>query len=156
MTRARRRRGERGLVAGADTVLVGTVVVVALTLLATQAWGVADRRARLERAAAEYLRTYTEADDPLAASRDAGAAARSVLGLRLAAVTSLTDPDPAGFGPCAPARVTLHSVVPAVRLPFRLTFGQVDVRVTRSELVDAHRAMTAGPSYRSEDTPCGR
>lgn len=155
MTPSRPRRGERGLVAGADTVLLGTVVVSILALVATQAWGVADRRAHLERAAAEYLRTYTEADDPLSAARDAGASARSALGNRLAASTALTDPDPAGFGPCAAARVELRSAVPALRLPMGIAFGRVDLRVTRSELVDAHRAMSVGPAYRPEDTPCG-
>ncbi|MFZ4519057.1 MAG: hypothetical protein ACOYOP_11750 [Microthrixaceae bacterium] len=149
-----RERDERGFVAGGDTILIGTVVVVVLVLVLVRAWGVADRRAHLEQAAGEYLRTYTEARDPLGAARDAEAAARLALGPQLSGSTTVTGPDPAAFGPCEPARVTLRTVVPALPLPGGASFGRVELEVTRTELVDAHRAMSVGSGHRWEDTPC--
>lgn len=152
-----RRRDERGIVAGAESLLFGTLVLVTGTLVATAAWGVLSTRAALDAAAGEYLRAYTEADSPTAAVRAGRTAAHVSLhgsGMDPERV-SVADPDPARFGPCAEVTVELHTDRPGLRLPFVEDLGAVRVSVRQVELVDPLREMTAGPAHDPGSTPCG-
>jgi hypothetical protein len=153
----RRRRGERGAVAGLEGVVFGILVLVTGTLLVVHAWSVLQTRRTLDGAAREYLRAYTQADDPTAA---AAAGQRALVDVLVGERGSADDvaveatPNPATFGPCAVAEVALATVVPAVRLPFVGEVGATTVAVRHTELVDAHREIASGAAYDPEATPC--
>ena len=155
--RRRSSRSERGAVAGLEGVMLGVLVLVAGSVVVAHAWSVVQTRRTLDGAAREYLRSYTEADDPDAASAAGRRALDDVLNgegsRRVDVVTRL--PDPATFGPCARSTVSLSAVVPGVHLPFVGDLASTTVEVTHSELVDAHREMTSGRAYDIEGTPCG-
>jgi len=138
--------------------MFAVLVLVSGTVLVTSAWSVLQVRRSLDGAAREYLRAYTEADAPAEAAAAGAQAARAVLEgerpRRGDASVSVIAPDGARFGPCSVATVVLSEVVPAVRVPFIGSTGDVTVRVTHTELVDAHREMRSGSSYDRERTPC--
>ena len=151
------RRGERGAVAGLEGVMLGVLVLVTGTLLVVNAWGVLQSRRTLDGAAREYLRAYTQADDAAAAESAGRRALLDVLdGERgSAAGVRIDAPDRSTFGPCATATVTLSSTVPAARLPFVGAMASTTIRVTHTELVDAHREIRSGPEYDPDRTACG-
>lgn len=157
----RRRRDERGFVAGLEGVLFAVLILLVGTLIVVNAWSVLQTRRTLDGAAREYLRAYTEGDGPddaVASGRRALAAVlsgESRIGSHGPAVR-IDGPDPGRFGPCVEAEVAISAVVPAARIPFVGTFGSTTVRVTHTELVDAHREVDVGPAYDPEQTPCGR
>lgn len=154
----RGRSSERGAVAGAESLALGTLILIGGVLLVTNAWAVIDSRLALDAAAREYLRSYTQASSPSEAAEGGLRAVDEVLAdrPRLAADTRVVAPDPSGFGPCSPAVVELRSRVPTVNMPFLDGFAPVTVRVRHVELVDAHREMAeVGPSYSVFDTACG-
>ena len=149
-------RGQQGFVLGSEGLLFGTLILLAGTLLLVNAWAVIDTRMAVDSAAREYLRSYTEAASADTAVHSGARAAHETLTERGTALRSLTieDPDIASFGPCQLATVTLAVTVPAVRLPFIAGIGATVVRVTHSELVDAHREMTVGDGYDPTTVPC--
>lgn len=143
--------GERGLVAGAEALAVGSLVLIAGMLLLVNAWAVIDTRIALDSAAREYLRTYTEADSQAEARTRAELAALDVLDGRDATIEDLTR----DFGPCAPAAVQLTARVPAVTIPFiSAQWGVRTVAVEAAELIDAHREMTPSAGYEPTGTRC--
>jgi hypothetical protein len=149
-------RGERGMVAGLDGLLFGSLVLLAGTILVVSAWSVLETRRALDGAAREYLRAYTESPDPVAATAAGDRAARdSLQGDGVTLPVTVDAPDPGRFGPCAMSTVELSTVVPAARLPFVGEFGETQVRVAHTEMVDAHREVVSGASYDAADTPCG-
>ncbi|UDY35791.1 hypothetical protein [Dermatobacter hominis] len=154
--RWKRDRGERGAVAGLEGVMLGVLVLVTGTLLVINAWSVLQARRTLDGAAREYLRAYTQADEPSGADAAGRRALLDVLGGERGTVDGVTveAPDPSTFGPCATATVTLSIVVPAARLPFVGPVASTTVAVTHTELVDAHREVRSGPSYDVERTAC--
>lgn len=151
------RRGQSGVLAGSDGLLIGVLVLLAGSLAVLNIWAAIDTRAGLDAAAREYLRTYTEAASPEEALAAGATAAHEVLGQRGAPVRSLRieAPDGDAFGPCQLAVVALEAEVPAARLPFLDDLGARRVRVTHRELVDVHREVTSGPTYDPTTTPCG-
>ncbi len=150
------RGSERGVVAGAEALAFGVLVLVVGTAVVVFAWGVLTTRATLDAAAAEYLRAYTEAADgpaAIAAGRDAAlwvlhGRGRPPGGIRW------DEPDPDRFGPCEPVSVTLRADSPGIRLPGGRVFGPVEVEVTHHELVDARREIRPGPDHDPTRTPC--
>ena len=147
------RCGERGLVAGAEALAVGALVLLAGMALMVNAWAVVDTRMALDSAAREYLRTYTEADSRNEAAAAATSAATGVLGRRVAttAIEDLTET----FGPCAPARVRMTSEVPVMHIPFLdAGWGVHTVTVDAAELIDAHREMVADAGHDRLATAC--
>jgi hypothetical protein len=151
----RSRHDERGVVAGAEGLMVGALVLITGTLLVVHLWGVVQMRSDLQAAAVEYLRTYGEADDPATATATARSALAAALGHRQLGRLSLVEPDPTQFGPCALATLSVRTDLPGTRLPFVGPVGRTQVVVTRSELVDPHREMTAGTDFDPAATPCG-
>lgn len=156
----RRCHGEAGFVAGLEGVVFGLLVLVAGTIVVLNAWSVLQTRRVLDGAAREYLRAYTEGDDPADARSGARRALQAVLdGERRRPAggpnVRLEEPDETRFGPCAEATISIWAEVPAARVPFIGTFGSTTVRVTHSELVDAHREIEPGRRYDAEVTPCG-
>jgi hypothetical protein len=146
---------QRGVVAGAEGLLVGSLVLLAGIVLVVHLWGVVQLRSDLGAAATEYLRTYGEADDPAGAT----SAARSAFAAALTHRTTvqglaLDEPDPDVFGPCAPATLVVRADVPGTRLPFVGRIGRSRVEVIRSELVDPHRELTPGRRFDPTRTPC--
>lgn len=159
--RGRGRLEERGVVAGLEGVMFGVLVLVVGAVVVVNAWAVLQARRTLDGAAREYLRAYTESDDPAGAAAAGRDALDSVLlgesrrGPRTP-VVRVEGPDPNRFGPCEEATVRLSTVVPAARLPFIGAFGSTTVVVTHTDLVDPHREIRVGPGYDAEATPCGR
>lgn len=154
---AARQGNERAMVAGAEALALGSIILLAGTVLVANAWAVVDARAALDAAAREYLRAYTEADDPTAAARlGTQHAAASLEGrASLWRRTHVEHPDPGLFGPCAPAAVALEAVVPAISIPLLdARFGEVTVSVRAVELVDAHQEMSTGADHDPATTPC--
>lgn len=152
------RRSERAMIAGAEALALGVLVLLAGTILIVNAWAVLDTRMALEAATREYLRAYTEADDPLSAAVEGSGAAERVMQDRPALWkrTEIDGPEPERFGPCAPASVTLRARVPAIRIPAIDTqWGEHTVAVSAVELVDAHQEMISGAAYDHEETVCG-
>ncbi len=152
-----RPRCERGFVAGAEALAVGTLILVAGSILTANAWAVIDTRMALESAAREYLRTYTESTDPISASQDAHAAMRRVLADRpgLLEGLELEPPSGSGFGPCAPASVSMRASVPTIHIPLLdASWGRHTVGVSAAELIDAHREMRSGAAYDPDSTAC--
>lgn len=142
---------ERGLVAGAEALAVGSLVLVAGMVLLVNAWAVIDTRMALDSAAREYLRTYTEADTQLEAETQARTAALDVLDGREVTIKDRTRQ----FGPCAPAAVQLTARVPAVTIPFiSAQWGVRTVTVEAGELIDAHREMIPSAGYEPTATRC--
>ncbi len=149
------------MVAGLEGVMFGVLVLVVGTIVVVNAWGVLQTRRTLDGAAREYLRAYTEGDDPVDAAQKAQHSLTAVLdgeqrrGGRTPPV-HVEGPDPARFGPCAEASVHLSTVVPAARIPFVGAFRSTTVEVTQTDLVDPHREIDSGSAYDAEATPCGR
>lgn len=155
---ARRGRpvGQAGMVAGADGLLFGMLILLAGSLAFANIWSIVDTRAALDAAAREYLRTYTEQRDPSTATADAERAARAVLDSRGTPLRSLRidAPLPDEFGPCAMAAVGLEATVAAARLPFLDQLAERTVSVEARELIDPHKEVSTGERYDADDTPC--
>lgn len=152
------RRPERAMAAGAEALALGTLVLLAGTIMVTNAWAVIDTNMALEAAAREYLRAYTEADEPTAAAANGDTAARAVLQDRPGVLGRLrvVPPSPETFGPCAPAAVTVSARVPAIRIPaIDAQWGEHTVSISAVELIDAHQEMVSGPAYDRAGTACG-
>ncbi len=146
------------MVGGAEALALATVVVLAGMILILNAWAVVENRMAIEGASREYLRAYTEADDPATAATDARRAATAVLADRPALLERLVidPPPPELFGPCAPAGVTLSARVPSIHIPAIGTqWGEHTVSVSAVELIDAHQEMTSGHAYDRTRTACG-
>jgi hypothetical protein len=148
--------GQAGMVAGADGLLFGMLILLAGSLAFVNIWSIVDTRAALDAAGREYVRTYTEQRDPSTAAAAADRAARLVLDARGTPVRGLRidAPPPAGFGPCAIASVRLEATVAAARLPFLDQLGERTVSVEARELIDPHKEVTTGERYDPDDTPC--
>jgi hypothetical protein len=147
---------ERGVVGGAEALAFGTLILLAGALMTANVWGIVETRVALDAAAREYLRAYTSGSDAVSA-RDAGERAAAVTlagrgtplsGLRIAS------PDATGFGPCGVATVELTASVPVARVPFLGELASSEVRVTHTELIDAHREVTPHARFEYRDTPC--
>jgi hypothetical protein len=149
---------ERGVAAGLDALLFGTLILLAGAVLIVNLWSVVESRTALDAAAREYLRTYTASADGASASVRGEHAARTVLDQRGTPMRALeiTAPDTTRFGPCESSTVRLTAVVPAVELPFLARLGALEVSVTATELVPPHREVTAGPNHEPGATPCAR
>lgn len=149
-------RSERGAVAGLEGLLFAVLILVGGMVLIVNAWSVIDSRTALDAAAREFVRTYTNQSDPTSARSQGDRAARSVLaarGSQLANLEIAVD-EPNGFGPCSLVSVRISAVVPALKAPFIDMFTSMKITATASELVDAHREMTADTSYDPEVTEC--
>lgn len=145
-----------GFVAGTESLAFGVLILVAGAILIVNAWSMVDSRLTLDAAAREYLRSYTEASDPLAATTQGRSALLRVIDGRAALVEGLSmqEPDPASFGPCAPALLELSVDVPSIRMPFVGDFGSHQVNVRHVELINAHKQMSGGAGYKPEATAC--
>lgn len=152
----RRPTGQSGMVAGADGLLFGMLILFAGSLAVVNVWSIIDTRAALDAAAREYLRTYSEQRDPLTAATEAEQAARRVLESRGTPLRGLRidAPPSSEFGPCALASVRLESTVAAVRLPFLDRLGERTVSVEAGELIDPHKEVEPGDGYDADQTPC--
>jgi len=152
-----RRRDQRGVLAGAESMLFVALLLVGGGVIAAGGWTTLRAQVALDAAAREYLRAYTEAPDPLtAAYRGEQAARRSLRGSGLIDTrVQLTHADLRAFGPCAAAEVGLGIEIPSVRVPFVDSWRPVWVRVRRRELVDPRREMLRGPTHDLNRTPCG-
>ena len=154
---AERGRDQRGVVAGAESVLFVALLLVGGGVVAAAGWSSIRSQVALDAAAREYLRAYTEAPDPLTAAHRGEQAARRSLrghGVDDSRVT-LRHADLRAFGPCALAEVGLELRVPAVRVPFVDEWRPITVSTRRRELVDIRREMIRGPDHRPAGTVRG-
>lgn len=149
--------GERGAVGGLDALLLGFLVLFGGAALIVNTWSIVETRTALDAASREYLRAYTEQSDAGAAEAAGLSAARGVLTARGTPLTALRidPPDPSAFGPCSVAEVTMRVAVAELNAPFIDALGPSEVRISTSELVDAHREITSGSAYDRSRTACG-
>lgn len=155
-TRRIRTPDERGVAGGGEALAFGAVVLLAGTLLITNVWSIIETRTAVDVAAREYLRTYTHRMDHERAALDAEGAARQALRSRGTPLTDLqiTAPRAADFGPCGRASVVLIATVPTARVPFLGELASTEVRVSHSELIDAHREVDAHEAFDASATAC--
>lgn len=139
-THPRRAQGDDGVVAGLDGVLIGVLVIVALTLAATNLWTVLDARAAVGEASAAAARAYAEADlDPAGA---ATAAARQVLAEHHREALSITV-ESDGFSRCAPVEIVVVTEVPRLSVPGFDGPGRFQISSTHRTLVDPYRSSAS-------------
>ena len=152
----RRRWSDRGIVGGSDGLLAGVLVALVGTLVIVNVWSVISARTDADAAVREYLRVYTRADSAGSGAAEADSAARASLSAagRSDAAVSVTPPDPASFGPCGLARVSLRLRAPLVRVPGLAHLGWHTVTADGAEVIDPWRAMDRGSSWRSGGVAC--
>lgn len=150
------RRSERGAMAGGEALAFSVLILLAGSLVITHVWSVIETRVALDVAAREYLRAYTRQTEHHTAAIAGEHAARGALTARGTPLTSLriSPPEATRFGPCGRATVTLGAAVLNSTVPFMGKIAGSDVRVVHEDLIPAHRAMTAHPSFDPAATPC--
>lgn len=155
-SRRRRRRDERGVVAGGESLAFGVLILIGGTLALLNIWAMVDTRTALDAAAREYLRTYTRQRDAATAQRSSGAAALQVLELRGSPLDGIVivPPDATRFGNCEVAVVEIATEVAWARVPFIDGLGSRTVRVVHSELIDPHREVIPGVAHDPTATLC--
>lgn len=155
MTGSTRRgcRGERGQMAGLETLPFGVLVFISGTLLVVNAWAIVTNRTTADSIAREYLRAYTKATtrtDALASGQRVVDALVDARGLPRDRVR--IEP-PATWAACDVAVVTVHLTVPEVRAPFLGGFGSTDLVVTHRDRIDAYRQGVPATNRRN-GSPC--
>ena len=150
------RRDERGMVAGGESLALGTLILLVGALVLVNVWSVVETRTAIDAAAREYLRAYTRSDDQRTAMAAGDWAARMTLTARGTPLRDLRIdvPRPDQFGPCGRAQVTLTAIVPAARLPLLGELSAAEVAVTHSELIGAHEEVTPHASFDARRTTC--
>ncbi|MGI8794011.1 MAG: hypothetical protein ACR2H3_12710 [Acidimicrobiales bacterium] len=139
-------RCDAGMIAGLESLVIGTLVFVFGTLLIANAWAVVDAKLAVQAAAREATRAFVEAGDTDEGWRAASqAAADTIEGHgRNPATVKLAAPD-AVLGRCASVRFTAS--YPVRLLPLSLigrAGGEMTVSASHSEVVDAHRSGLPG------------
>lgn len=147
----RRRRGERGQIAGIEALPFGLLIFVAGTLLLVNIWGVVDTKFAADASAREAARYVVESAgaeiDPTVVRSGAQQAAERTFADhgKQRRIQVDVGPEDATFVRCERITVRVSTVVPAIRLPFFGGYGDgFDVVATHSELVDPTRAGVEG------------
>lgn len=150
-------RSDRGAVAGLDGMFFGLLIFGIGVLAVVNLWRAVDARRVADATAREYLRAWTEAPSAAEATAQATAAAK----LRLdaagwpASSLEIDGADPATFGPCAPAEVSITIHLRPIRIPMVDSLGPEAMTVTRSELIDPYREIEPAAGFDPAATPCG-
>lgn len=137
-------RGERGQLAGIETVPLGILVFVAGTLLVVNAWAVVTNRTTANSIAREYLRAYTNAPDRTEGLAAGARVARTVATAHDLPAERVRLVVPDEWGPCVVATVAVTISVPEVRAPFLGGFGTTEVTVVHHDRISGHRAERTG------------
>ncbi len=132
-------RGDDAMVAGADGLLIGVVIIVAGTLLFANLWGVLAARMATQEAATAAARAYVEAPDGPSASSDARRVATEVLHTHDRELTAV-ELHGERWERCARVVVTVRTEVPRFALPGLGGAGRFTVSATHSEIVDPYRS----------------
>jgi Flp pilus assembly protein TadG len=132
---------DRGLVGGAEALIVVIPMMLVAVLLITELWGALDARAAVSEAAREGARAYVEATSARSARDEALAAATASLVQhgRQGTIDSLAT---TGFGRCQRVEISVHTQVPRVRLFGLNSGGSYTITAHHSELVDPYRSAT--------------
>ena len=135
---------ERGFVGGFEVLPFGFLVLVAGTLLITNAWAVIDAKLAASAAAREAVRAYVEAHDAAGAERAAMEAEHATIeghgrDPERAEVRFLVGPD---FRRCATNTIEVSYRVPTFTVPFVGAFGSGLIRTSgrHTEVVDPYRS----------------
>ena len=147
---------ERGAMAGLEGLLFGVLILLGGLTLIVNAWSVVDSKMTLDSASREFVRAYTDQNNPVSARTEGEEAARVTLRTRSAFLgdARITLEEPNGFGPCSTVTVTISADVPAMKAPFIDRFTPVSVSSTISELTPAHREMENDSRYDPDVTEC--
>jgi hypothetical protein len=140
----RRWAGDAGQAAGVETVALGILVFVSVTLLIVNAWGMVTNQGVADSIAREYLRAYTAADTRPAALQAGDQVAQLVASDRGLPARRVHIIEPVAWGPCVTAQVTVTIDEPEIRAPFLGGFGTSELTVTHRDRIDGHRAGLAG------------
>lgn len=137
-------RDERGMVAGAEALMLGFLVFVLGTLLVANTWAVIDAKLAVTAAAREAARAYVEAPDAATAATSAQGAADAALTAHGRTGGAALRVDGDAFGRCARVTVTAEYDVTLAAIPVLATSGRsLTVTGRHSEIVDPYR--DAGP-----------
>jgi hypothetical protein len=141
----RRCRDDRGVIAGAEALLIGVVVMVAGALAIIELWGVLDARATVDDAAREAVRVYVESPDGPSARAQAAAAASRLLAERgrTGGVDTALTRQP--WGRCVRVEAVVRVAVPKLILPGVGGAGTMTVVGRHSELIDPYRSAAGLP-----------
>ena len=148
--RPRRRRHDRGAIAGIEALPFGFLLFVAGTLFITNVWAEIDAKLAVGEAAREASRTYVEADDAGVAEINARLAAYDALdgsGRGQRPLITIDEPVLDGaFARCTRVTITVHYRVPALTIPWLGGLGRgIDTVATHSEIIDPYRnGLAAG------------
>ncbi len=141
-------RGDRGQVGGIEAIPFGLLIFVVGSLLIANAWAVVDAKFATDAAARQAVRTFVEADDPVAAERDAQRAADAAIEAhgRDPARALVRSVGPVSLNRCSRVTIEVEYTVPALSIPFIGGYGSAPFRVRsrHSELVDPFRAGLTG------------
>jgi hypothetical protein len=138
----RQSRGDDGFVAGAESLVFGTLLFVLGTFVVINAWSVVDARLATSAAAREAVRAAVETpldDDPHTRALAAGArafAAHAGEGLALELVAEI----PPEKRRCAPVRYRATTTVEVAGLGLPGAARRFTVSAAYAEVVDPHRS----------------
>jgi hypothetical protein len=139
-------RDERGQVGGIEAVVFGLLVLIAGTLIVSNAWGVVDAKMAAGAAAREAARTFVKApagSDPLPLALQAGHQTLASLGRdRVGARVELVS---GRFTRCTLVTFRVTVPVPVIAIPWiRSIATGFSVVSTHSEVVDPYRSFIPG------------
>lgn len=141
-----RRHDDRGIVAGSDMLIFGTVAFVLGSLLIMNVWAVIDSSLAVSAAAREGARAFAETGDDVGTARSAASAsAQQVMSdygkTNSPVVVTASSPD---YGRCAFVTVTVEYDVALVSLPLFGDLGDRTASSSHSTRVDAWRSGDFG------------
>lgn len=142
------KRGEEGMVAGAEGLLFGFLVFVIGTLVVANAWAVIDAKLAVTAAAREAARAYVEAPDAAAAAIAAQQAADAALAGHGRDGSARLTLGGEAFGRCARVAIAAEYDVSLAAIPVIAVVERAfTVSGRHSEVVDPYRSTGAtGPA----------
>ncbi len=138
-----RRRSELGQ-AGAEVIVGGVVLLVALTLVLTNVWVVLDTKMAASEAARTAAQAYVEENDSGTALAVATATAERQLASRFGKAWKV-EPIVARFARCAPIGIRVEITVGLIAVPFLGSLGgNKTVSSTHRTRIDPYRSGVPG------------
>ena len=143
-----RRCGDRGQIGGIEVLPFGFLVLVVVTLVVANAWGVVDAKLAVTAAAREAVRAYVESTGPDIAAAAARRRALETLnaygrgGARAIVGAPVVD---GSYRRCGRVTISVSYDMPVIAVPFIGGFGHLQpVNSTFTEVIDPFRSGLGG------------
>ena len=138
------RRGDDGMIAGVEGIIIGVAVFMFGALLITELWTVLDARSAVDDAARNAVRVYVEAPNAADARQRAAAEASATMNghARTGSTTTILTALP--FGRCVRVEIKVTAQVPQLTMAGIGGAGTYTVVGRHSELVDPYRSGLEG------------